>query len=249
MSENPHIAMGKIRDILKQVSHRPWDIPKTDWKYYQEWNQVLFFHWEIPAQTLLPLIPKGIGLDLFEGKAYISLVPFTMQKISPKYLPPFAPISDFHEVNLRTYVINDGKPGVFFISIEAQKRISAFLSRRISGLPYETSVIRREKGKYSSSNLMKDFLLEIEYAVKESIEAKSTLEKWLTERYALFLEDNGKVYRYDIHHLEWKIRAIEVKKLKTNYTLPGLDLSYKKPDLVHYSDGIEVIAWQRVRVL
>jgi len=241
--------MGKITDLLNQVSHRPWEIPEGKWRYYQEWNHVLFFHWVIPEEIIKLLIPSNLELDLFEGKAYISLVPFTMQKIRPRYLPAISAVSDFHEINLRTYVIKDGKRGVYFINIESQKRFSAFISRKLSGLPYEKSMIKRETGKYSSSNVFRKFSLETEFEISENTIEKTEIEKWLTERYALFLADKGKLFRYDIHHKEWKIRSIELKKLKLDYKLQGLDLAEKQPDLVHYSDGVEVVAWKKVQVL
>lgn len=238
--------MGKIQDILSQISHRTIELPKGKWHYYQEWNHVLFFHWAIDAEVLKPLIPAGVDLDLFEGKAYLSLVPFTMQNIRPSFLPAFSPVSDFHEINLRTYVSNGGKEGVYFINIESQKWFSALLSRILSGLPYENANIVRSEGKYRSSNVFKKFALDIEFAVKEDIVEKSPIEKFLTERYALFLEQHGQLFRYDIHHKEWKIKTLDVKKLQLDYKLPGLDLAGKSPDLVHYSDGVEVIAWKKV---
>lgn len=238
--------MARIRDILGQVSHRTSELPKGRWEYYQEWNHVLFFHWAVSPDIVKNLIPKGVDLDLFEGKAYISLVPFTMQEIRPWFLPAFAPVSDFHEINLRTYVSKDGIPGVFFINIESQKGFSAFLSRNLSGLPYEKALIKRSDGKYSSSNVFKKFALDIEFAIREDIAQKSEIEKFLTERYALFLERKGKLFRYDIHHKEWKIKTLEIKKLHLDYRLPGLDLTDKQPDLVHYSDGVEVVAWKKV---
>ena len=241
--------MGKITDLLNQVSHRPWNIPEGNWHYYQEWNLVLFFHWVIPEEIIKPLIPSNLELDLFEGKAYISLVPFTMQRIRPRYLPAISAVSDFHEINLRTYVIKDGKSGVYFINIESEKRLSAFISRKLSGLPYEKSMIKREAGKYSSLNAFRKFSLETEFEISENTIEKTDIEKWLTERYALFLADKGKLFRYDIHHKEWKIRSIELKKLKLDYKLQGLNLAEKQPDLVHYSDGVEVVAWKKVKVL
>lgn len=240
--------MSRISEILKDLQHRPWELPQTPWHYYQEWNHVLFFHWAVDAEVLKPLIPPGLELDIFDGKAWISLVPFTMQKIRPKFLPAVSVVSDFHEINLRTYVSKDGKSGVYFINIEAEKHFSAFLSRNLSGLPYEKALIKRSEGKYSSSNIFKKFALDVEFAVKENVSEKSELEKFLTERYALFLERKGILFRYDIHHREWKIKMLEVKKLHLDYKLPGLDLANKQPDLVHYSDGVEVVAWRKVRV-
>jgi uncharacterized protein YqjF (DUF2071 family) len=238
--------MADIHDILGTVSHRKFKYPDGKWHYYQEWNRVLFFHWAAPAEVLRKAVPKGLELDLFEGKAWISLVPFTMENIRPRQLPPFAPISDFHEVNLRTYVIHNNIPGVYFISIEAQKWLSAKLSKGISGLPYEKSVIRRSHGKYVAANALKKFSLDVEYAIGEAVGKKSGLESFLTERYALYLGQNGKLFRYDTHHREWKIKSVDIKKLHLDYKIPGLDLAGKQPEIVHYSDGVEVIAWQKI---
>ena len=206
---------------------------------------MLFFHWQVDAAILKPLIPDGLELDLFEGRAYLSLVPFTMQNIRPRLLPAFAPVSDFHEINLRTYVKRNGKSGVYFINIEAQKGISAWLSRNLSGLPYEKSTIQRSQGRYVSSNAFRKFFLDVEFAIDKKIAAKTDLEKFLTERYALFLERRGNLYRYDIHHQEWEIHSIDLKKLHLDYRLPGLELLGKQPDLAHYSSGVEVIAWKK----
>src|SRR5690606_29458642 len=108
-----------IKDILKQTDHRSTEIPQTPYSFYQEWNRALFFHWKVDAESLLPFIPEGLEIDLFNNAAYISLVAFTMEEIRPKGFPALSFISNFNEINLRTYVIKDGKPGVYFLNIEA----------------------------------------------------------------------------------------------------------------------------------
>jgi uncharacterized protein YqjF (DUF2071 family) len=81
-------------------------------------------------------------------------------KIRPKKLPAVKFISDFHEINLRTYIDNDNKKGVYFLNIEAEKHLSAFIARNLSGLPYEKSIIQRRDKIYSSKNSIKNFALE-----------------------------------------------------------------------------------------
>jgi uncharacterized protein len=102
----------KTDEILCQVLHRPYDMPTAPWSYYQEWNNALFLHWKVPAAEMNRLLPPPLQADVFEGDAWISLVPFTMQKIRPRGLPAVKVLSDFHEINLRTYVTRDNKPGV-----------------------------------------------------------------------------------------------------------------------------------------
>ena len=248
VSTLPHLILGKMDHILSQKNHRPYELPKQSWRFYQQWNQVLFFHWAVDAELLRALLPKKLELDLFDGKAYVSLVPFSMQQIRPKYLPSFQPISDFHEVNIRTYVKKDGKGGVYFFSLEAEKGFSAYLSRNLSGMPYEKAKIERSEGRYVSSNAFRKFFLDVEFAIQEKRAQKTEMEKFLTERYAAFVEINGKLFRYDIHHKEWEIKTVEIRKLELDYRLPGLEFAKKQPDLVHYSDGVEVLAWPKVEV-
>jgi uncharacterized protein YqjF (DUF2071 family) len=237
-----------INDILKEVSHRPYEIPKGNWIYYQEWNRALFLHWVVPFELLRKLIPTNLNIDTFEGNCYISLVAFTMEKIRPKFLPAVKYFSDFDEINVRTYIDNDGKKGVYFLNIEAGKIISAFIAKTISGLPYEKANINRTEDSYFSNNYKKGFKLNAEFEIKEIVSDKTEFDKWLTERYCLYLDQENKLFRYDIHHKEWVIKKVNIKSLSVNYKIGEIDLNNRHPNLTHYSDGIKVIAWKRKRI-
>lgn len=110
-----------MKSILKDIAHRPWPAPKETWQYYQEWNNAVFLHFQISFEDLLKWVPENLVLDSFEEKYYISIVAFTMKKVRPRYLPAFSPVSNFHEVNTRTYIDLKGKKGVYFLKIEAEK--------------------------------------------------------------------------------------------------------------------------------
>lgn len=237
--------MNTIKEILKEISHRPFEIPKGNWVYYQEWNKALFLHWIVPFELLREYVPNHLDLDTFKGNCYISLVAFTMEKIRPRFLPSIKCISDFDEVNLRTYVYNGNKRGVYFLNIEAGKSVSSFIAKVISGLPYEKSTINRTDGLYSSINSNKGFRLHAEYKIEETISDKTELDKWLTERYCLYLDKENIIYRYDIHHKEWEIKKVAINSLNVNYKIGEIDLSNRQPNLTHYSEGIKVIAWKR----
>ncbi|MEJ8607213.1 DUF2071 domain-containing protein [Riemerella anatipestifer] len=237
--------MNTIKEILKEISHRPFEIPKGNWVYYQEWNKALFLHWIVPFELLREYVPNHLDLDTFKGNCYISLVAFTMEKIRPRFLPSIKCISDFDEVNLRTYVYNGNKRGVYFLNIEAGKSVSSFIAKVISGLPYEKSTINRTDGLYSSINSNKGFRLHAEYEIEETISDKTELDKWLTERYCLYLDKENIIYRYDIHHKEWEIKKVAINSLNVNYKIGEIDLSNRQPNLTHYSEGIKVIAWKR----
>src|SRR4051812_13360722 len=121
--------MSSIAKILQAKSHRQWAVPRRSWKYYQEWHDVFFLHWPVPVKMLAPLLPAGLQLDLFNGEAWISVVGFTVKNMHPRFLPSFPPLSDFHEINVRTYVTVDNRPGIYFLSIEAQKLLVMLMAR------------------------------------------------------------------------------------------------------------------------
>lgn len=240
--------MKIIEEILKEVSHRPFEIPKGNWAYYQEWNRALFLHWVVPFEQLRKCVPTNLNLDTFDGNCYISLVAFTMEKIRPKFLPAIGCVSNFDEINIRTYVEKDDKKGVYFLNIEAAKTISVLIAKVISGLPYEKAKINRTEKSYYSNNLKKGFNLTSEFEINEVVNNKTELDKWLTERYCLYNDLKRELYRYDIHHKEWEIKKINIKNLSVNYKIGEIDLNNREPNLTHYSEGITVIAWKREKI-
>jgi uncharacterized protein YqjF (DUF2071 family) len=231
-----------IKEILNSTEHRPWKIPAKNWQFYQEWNNAVFLHWQVELTELEAFVPNKLEIDLFEGKAWVSLVIFKMEKIRPKLLPSFAPVSDFDELNIRTYVKFNNKCGVYFLSIEANKILSCMVAKGISGLPYRHSIIQRTTNRISSHNSELKDKLKIEYAIGNEALRKTELDKWLTERYALFHDTNSCINEFEIHHVAWPVDRLELNKLRIDY--PRFSkLINDKPDKMHYSKGVQVIAW------
>lgn len=212
-----------IKKILKQTDHRTWDYPKQSYSFYQEWNRALFFHWKVDVDDLQELIPDGLTIDLFNNEAYISLMAFTMEKIRPRFLPPVAPISNFDEINLRTYVVKDDIPGVYFLNIEASKIISVAVSKLLSVLPYEhADMYRNNKDYFQSVFKKKNFSFAAKYEIGTEITDKTDLDCFLTERYCLYVDADKHLYRYDIHHIPWSLYQLTLYELQTDYVLGDL---------------------------
>ncbi|MBL0913314.1 MAG: DUF2071 domain-containing protein [Bacteroidia bacterium] len=243
--------MASVKEILDAQAHRPWPLPAGRWSYYQEWNRALFLHWKVAPELLQPHLPAGLQADLYEGEAWASLVAFTMERIRPRLLPALSWISDFHEINLRTYVTHKDKPGVYFLNIEAGKALSALVSRALSGLPYERSKIVRktdaERHIHRSVFQRRGFYLNADVQLQGAQESKTTLDSWLTERYCLYQEENGRLSSYDIHHAEWPLRRIQPVDIQLDYRIGTMHFTYPA-DLMHYSDGVEVLAWGQKNV-
>ncbi|AOR27153.1 conserved hypothetical protein (DUF2071) [Formosa sp. Hel1_33_131] len=233
-----------IKELLHNTAHRPWNIPSEPWKFYQEWNQAIFLHWQVELDDLKKFLPKGLEIDLYDGKAWVSVVAFTMENIRPKNFLSFLPISNFDEINIRTYVKKNNKSGVYFLSIEGGKRLSCEIAKGISKLPYRFSNMKRTNNTYTSYNSQFKDQFEVTYDIGEVNNNKDSLDKWLTERYALFQDTKKILNKFEIHHLEWSLRNIELKKININYKKFN-KLIISKPNKIHYSSGVKVVAWDK----
>ncbi|TVQ04160.1 MAG: DUF2071 domain-containing protein [Balneolaceae bacterium] len=235
-----------IKEILSNTEHRPWKIPAEKWKYYQEWNDVVFLHWQVDYNELKKFVPDDLEIDLFESNPWVSLVAFTMEKIRPRNLPAFSPVSDFDEINIRTYVKKDNKQGVYFLSIEGGTKISCQIAKGLSELPYRYSKMARQDNLYYSENMQFRDRLEIMYEVGKELIEKTELDKWLTERYALFQDTLSSINEFEIHHIEWPINKIELREIGIEYSRFNKLLN-NRPLRQHYSPGVQVLAWDKKR--
>ncbi len=212
--------MRTTDEIISCVDHRPWSLPPGHWSYYQEWNRTLFLHWRVPASALRPLVPRQLDLDDYSGETWISLVAFTMERIRPRSLPAISYLSNFNEINLRTYVKSERKSGVYFLSIEAGKPMSAYTAKLLSGLPYEQASMSRHHDvvqRYVSRNRKRKFHLDASFEISAEEPAKSDLDLFLTEKYCLYMARLGRLFQYDIHHKPWNLREVTHIDLRVDY--------------------------------
>src|SRR5208282_2945633 len=121
---------------LKQVAHRPWPLPAGGWIMAQSWHDLLFAHWPLPAAILRSHIPARLAIDTFDGRGWLGVVPFRMSGVRLRGTPAVPWLSAFPELNVRTYVVADGKPGVWFFSLDAGHAIAVAIARACFHLPY-----------------------------------------------------------------------------------------------------------------
>jgi uncharacterized protein YqjF (DUF2071 family) len=142
----------KINYVLSHVDHRPWPLPGGPWVMTQRWLDLLFAHWPIPVDVMRSLIPPQLDLDTFDGEAWVGVVPFRMENVRPRWVPPVPWLSAFPELNVRTYVrmcapegppplgaplgAANPKPGVYFFSLDAANPVAVTLARSLFKLPY-----------------------------------------------------------------------------------------------------------------
>ncbi|MEM7163728.1 MAG: DUF2071 domain-containing protein, partial [Bacteroidota bacterium] len=228
--------------ILEIKNHRPWPLPQAKWKFYQEWKDTVFLHWNVSAEKLRRWVPTELEIDLIEGKAWVSLVAFRMKKVHPRGLLPLKVISDFEEINLRTYVQFKKKAGVFFLSIEAGKKISSTIARKVSFLPYRYSRIHRGFKEIASSNKIFNDRFDLIFSVGPEIKNDDPINNRLVEKYALFQDYKDSIHAFEIHHPQWKLKELKIHQCTFNYPRFN-DLIQGSPSKGHFSEGVNVLAW------
>ena len=234
-------------------THRPrqWAVMR------QQWRDLLFIHWPINPEALRPLIPSQLELDLFEGTAYVGLVPFTMTGVRPVGLPAVAGLSSFHETNVRTYVrLADRDPGVWFFNLEAANSIAVVLARRLFHLPYHYARMFLEHESTASPPAPASILyagtrrwpgpLPASYSVRAipvgpiQLASVGTLEHFLVERYVLFTSWKSRVYQGRVNHTPYPLQSAKLLSLdETLLAAAGIERPEVGP-LAHFAAGVNV---------
>ncbi len=207
-------------------------------------------HFPVKSSVLRPLVPKGLEIQEFDGTSFIGIVPFRMEGVMRRSLPDVPGLSAFPELNVRIYVQAEGKPGVWFLSLDATNPLAVWAARTFFYLPYH-------RAKISFHNQGDSFTFEHERRDKSarfratyrklgaSYESQAgTLEHWLTERYCLYaLSPQGKLLRNEVHHHPWPLFAAEAE-ISENRMLDAFGLSLPDtPPLLHFSPRVDVVLW------
>jgi uncharacterized protein YqjF (DUF2071 family) len=212
----------------------------------QRWRELLFVHWSFPPEVVRPLVPESFELDLWQGRAWVGLVPFRMEATRPSWLPKRAAL-DFLETNLRTYVHRKGEPGVFFSSLEASSWLAVRAARLTWTLPYFHATMTAERTgdrvDYRSHRREGDTHpeLDVSYEIGEPLAASvpDTLQHFLLERYFLFVERRGEVLKGQVHHSPYAAHSARILSLREEL-LGAAGLPEGRLETVHYSPGVEV---------
>jgi uncharacterized protein len=239
----------KPREILAKRDHRQWPLPEFPWIMSQVWHDLLFAHWPIPVEQMRPLVPKQLPLDTFDGRCWLGIAPFHMSGVRPRGMPSLPWISALPELNVRTYVTLEDKPGVYFFSLDAATRSAVWAARTFYSLPYFFAKMRAEVAGdevvYSSVRESGLAVFRSRYCAISPVRLrdKGGLDHWLTERYCLYTVRRGQIVRAEIHHLPWPLQdaAAEIQEntmaLAAGLTLPDV------PPLLHFARKLEVLIW------
>jgi uncharacterized protein len=239
--------------LTADTAHRAWPIPPQPWVMRMIWHNLLFMHWPVSSDALRRYIPPTLAIDTFDGSAWIGVVPFRMRGVVPRMVPPVPYLSAFPELNVRTYVSAEGKPGVWFFSLDAGNPIAVEAARNAFHLSYYNARMScRTTGdavEYSSVRTHRNaapaaFRGRYRPTGAAYFAQPGTLESWLTERYCLYAANRrGVIWRGDIHHRQWPLQPAEAEIEHNSMTDQiRLELPDAKP-LLHFAQQLDVIAW------
>jgi uncharacterized protein YqjF (DUF2071 family) len=176
-----------------------------------------------------------------------------MADVAPRFVPAVPRLSAFPELNVRTYVTIEDKPGVWFFSLDAANPIAVELARDFFHLNYFTARMQCARGgdivAYQSFRTHRDAppaaLVASYRPTSPAYQARpGSLDTFLTDRYCLYMANRrGRVGRGEIHHGPWPLQPAEVELQHNTMTQQiGLDLPQDQP-VLHFAQRVDMVAW------
>lgn len=212
-----YLSLGAVTLVLPVLYFWALSFQTKGWIMAQTWRDVLFLHYQVNPELLQKQVP--FTLDLFENKAVISIVSFTMDRIRFPFLPSVPGLSKLNELNLRTYVDVDGIKGVYFFTLDADSSPAIFIAKTFFSLPYKKSIIDLEKtkGRYLFSSLNSSTSIQFMAEVK-SPKVSDHFDLWVTERYGLFTKRSGDTLHGIVQHVPWKLNDLFIHDIQDNFS-------------------------------
>jgi uncharacterized protein YqjF (DUF2071 family) len=218
----------------------------------QSWLDLLFAHWRVDPAQLAKVVPPQLPLDIVDGSAWIGVTPFEVRALRLRLTPPAPFVSAFPELNVRTYVTVGGKPGIYFLSLDAGSALAVASARRAYRLPYYSARMRIERTseglRYQSvrkTTSGRPAALTCRYSpIGPAFQADAgSIEAALTERYCAYtLDDEGAVQRIQIHHRPWKLRRARAEFELNTMGVP-LGIEPAGEPVLHLSARQDVVIW------
>jgi uncharacterized protein YqjF (DUF2071 family) len=242
-------APARQASSLQETEHRPWALPSGPWVMGQTWDDLLFAHWRVDADALRAHVPAPLSIDEHDGSAWLGVTPFVVNGLRARGTFPLPLVSSFRELNIRTYVTYEEKPGIWFFSLDASSSLAVAAARRFYRLPYFTARITVERrGGRLVYECVRDEAKTFSGSYRGLGSPRSsevgTLEHFLTERYCLYAQDAGRLSRADIHHRPWPLEDAEAT-IDLN-TMPPDDVELSGEAVLHYSRRQDVVIWPLV---
>jgi uncharacterized protein len=229
------------------------------------WENIIMANYAVAPEVLQPFLPRGVELDLYNGKAYVSLVGF-MFKDTKIFKIPIPYFGTFEEINLRFYVKRkDGdieKRGVVFINETIPYKIVAWMANKLykehyTTIPTKHSIKKNNDDKqieyYWKINKVWNSII-VNATTANTEMQKGSFEEYIFEHYFGYTKiDDTNTEEYTISHPSWKINKINDYKIDCDfeamYGKPFANLDNTKPDSIFIAEGSSVsVDWKRNRL-
>jgi uncharacterized protein len=243
----PMNAAARQAASLEETAHRPWPLPQGPWLMGQTWEDLLFVHWRVPAATLGTLVSPHVEIEEHDGSAWLGITPFRVAALRLRGLLPVPGISSFLELNVRTYVTDGEKPGIWFFSLDAASRLAVEAARAGYKLPYFAARMHSARvGEWIAYESARGGTAGVAFAARyrpvgaEFLAKTGSLDEFLVERYCLYTEDAGRLKRAEIHHRPWSLRSAEAE-IELN-TMAPVELPDEEPHVL-WGGRQDVVLW------
>jgi uncharacterized protein YqjF (DUF2071 family) len=237
-------AIARQQAAVEHVAHRTWPLPDREWAHAQTWEDLCFLHWPVDPGELTRLLPESLQVDVHDGAAWLGIVPFRITNLRARGLPPLPPLDGFRELNVRTGVTVDGRPGIWFFSLDASSRLAVETAKRRYRLPYVHARMELERAddwlRVDSARPGGTFSARYRGSGDLFRAEPGSLEWFLVERYRLYTEDGGRLYEAEIHHRPWELQRGEAR-IDLN-TMAPLPLPDREPHVL-FAPRQDTLVW------
>jgi uncharacterized protein YqjF (DUF2071 family) len=224
----------------------------------QRWNDLLFAHWPIAAPVIEALLPEWLEADSYQGSAWLGAVPFWLDRIKIRGVPPIPGLRSFPDLNLRTYVRDrlTGTPGIYCFSVDSSNLLAVAVAHVVYHLPYKLAEMHleqrseREFAFYSRRRFSRpEVIFKVRYRglgpTHKTAEIRpGSFEYFFSERNCVFSTNRaGQPIRANLHHVPWPLEVAEAEIERNDLgTAVGIELPNQAP-VLHYSRRLAVYIW------
>jgi len=246
-------TIQKINEVARNLSIR---LPEVPWVCFMTWRNLFFTSWPVPSEAIRPKVHPRLELDTFDGTAWVTMVAMQATDVHFRGVPPIPGIDSFRELNLRTYVKVNGKPGVSFLSIECAAAVVDWMSSHFFGIPYlqarvvgieEDDCVRVATERTQVGKPPAAFWGCFRSFGDSSSPSPASLDHFLLERYSSFFVKDDAIYRGDIRHEVWSPQQAEASiEINSIPAAVGLVLP-EKPHHTAFVSRTDTLIWLPVR--
>jgi uncharacterized protein YqjF (DUF2071 family) len=248
--DNPEVGeLGTFDAIARQArlgsaaAHRPWPLPSAPWSQAETRLDVLLAHWRVPPERLARLLPPGLAADTFDGAAWLGISAFRVTVFRLRGLPPLPGVASFPRLEVSTPVTIGSRPGVWLFQLETGNRLVAEALKRTHRLPaYAARLTLHATAAGFAVDASRDghgFAARYSPSGRPFVAEPGTLDHFLAERYALYTEDGGRLYRIEVNHPPWRLERARAEFCRTDLApVPPAG----EPSLL-YSAAQDVLVW------